>query len=65
MTTLKMGLRLIAGLGLGALIGVERQWRARMAGLRTDALVATGATLFVLLSAYGFAHHRDARHHPS
>jgi putative Mg2+ transporter-C (MgtC) family protein len=34
--------------GCGALIGLERQWRARMAGLRTNALVAGGATLFVL-----------------
>ncbi|MFV5996628.1 MgtC/SapB family protein [Streptomyces sp. NPDC056231] len=42
--------RLAAGAGCGALIGVERQWRARMAGLRTNALVATGATLFVLYS---------------
>ena len=33
---------------------MERQWRARVAGLRTNALVATGATLFMLLSAYGF-----------
>jgi putative Mg2+ transporter-C (MgtC) family protein len=41
-------LRLAAGLGCGALIGLERQWRARMAGLRTNALVAAGATLFVL-----------------
>ncbi|BBU22805.1 MgtC/SapB family protein [Mycobacterium xenopi] len=41
-------LRLAVGLGCGALIGLERQWRARMAGLRTNALVATGATLFVL-----------------
>lgn len=47
-------LRLGAGVGLGALIGVERQYRARMAGLRTNALVATGAALFVLLSANGF-----------
>ncbi|WP_302061840.1 MgtC/SapB family protein [Streptomyces sp. A3M-1-3] len=30
--------------GCGALIGMERQWRARMASLRTNALVATGAT---------------------
>lgn len=36
---------------LGALVGFERQWRSRMAGLRTNALVATGAALFVLLSA--------------
>ena len=41
-------LRLGVGVGCGALIGFERQWRARMAGLRTNALVAGGATLFVL-----------------
>ncbi len=41
-------LRLAVGVGCGALIGFERQWRARMAGLRTNALVAGGATLFVL-----------------
>jgi len=34
---------------LGAFIGAERQWRQRMAGLRTNALVALGAALFVLL----------------
>ncbi|WP_327141232.1 MgtC/SapB family protein [Nocardia sp. NBC_01327] len=55
MTTWEMLLRLGAGVGLGALIGVERQYRARMAGLRTNALVAAGATLFVLLSAHGFS----------
>ena len=41
-------LRLAVGVGCGALIGLERQWRARRAGLRTNALVAGGATLFVL-----------------
>ncbi len=45
------GLRLAVGVGCGAAIGLERQWRARMAGLRTNALVATGATLFVLYAA--------------
>ncbi|AFU01934.1 putative MgtC-magnesium transport family protein [Nocardia brasiliensis ATCC 700358] len=50
-----MILRLLTGVGLGAAIGFERQYRARMAGLRTNALVAAGATLFVLLSAHGFA----------
>ncbi|WP_040690111.1 MgtC/SapB family protein [Nocardia vinacea] len=54
MTTVEMILRLLAGIGLGAVIGFERQYRARMAGLRTNALVAAGATLFVLLSANGF-----------
>ncbi|PXX70691.1 putative Mg2+ transporter-C (MgtC) family protein [Nocardia tenerifensis] len=55
MTTVEMILRLLAGVGLGAAIGFERQYRARMAGLRTNALVAAGATLFVLLSAHGFS----------
>jgi putative Mg2+ transporter-C (MgtC) family protein len=44
----EFALRLGMGLGCGALIGIERQWQARRAGLRTNALVATGATLFVL-----------------
>jgi putative Mg2+ transporter-C (MgtC) family protein len=55
MTTFEMLLRVGTGVGLGAVIGFERQYRARMAGLRTNALVAVGATLFVLLSAHGFS----------
>ncbi|PWU13220.1 MAG: hypothetical protein C5B49_14975 [Bdellovibrio sp.] len=35
---------------LGSVIGVERQWRQRHAGLRTNSLVAAGSGLFVLLS---------------
>ncbi|GAB2732013.1 MgtC/SapB family protein [Kitasatospora kifunensis] len=50
LSTFDFLLRLATGVFCGALIGVERQWRARMAGLRTNALVATGATLFVLYS---------------
>ncbi len=46
----EFALRLAVGVGCGALIGLERQWRARTAGLRTNALVAAGATLFVLYS---------------
>ncbi len=49
-TELEFLIRLGAGFVAGALIGLERQWRQRGAGLRTNALVATGATLFVLLS---------------
>ncbi|NRQ34363.1 MgtC/SapB family protein [Nonomuraea sp. NN258] len=48
-------LRLVAAAALGGVIGIERQWRARMAGLRTNLLVAVGSALFVVLSAYGFA----------
>ena len=38
-------------LACGALIGSERQVRQRMAGLRTNALVALGAASFVIFSA--------------
>jgi putative Mg2+ transporter-C (MgtC) family protein len=43
-------LRLVGAFTLGSVIGLERQWRQRMAGLRTTALVSTGASLFVMLS---------------
>jgi len=35
---------------LGSLVGLERQWRQRLAGLRTNALVALGAASFTLMS---------------
>jgi len=35
---------------LGSLIGYERQYRQRTAGLRTNALVAIGAAVFVDLA---------------
>jgi putative Mg2+ transporter-C (MgtC) family protein len=37
-----------AALALGAVIGFERQWRQRLAGLRTNTLVALGAASFVV-----------------
>lgn len=46
----EFALRLGVALLLGAVIGIERQWRQRAYGLRTNALVSTGAALFVLLS---------------
>jgi len=42
--------RLAIAILVGACIGTERQWRHRMAGLRTNSLVSLGACLFVLLS---------------
>jgi putative Mg2+ transporter-C (MgtC) family protein len=39
---------------LGVAIGFERQWRSRMAGLQTMALVSMGSSLFLILSAYSF-----------
>jgi putative Mg2+ transporter-C (MgtC) family protein len=43
-------LRVSVALLLGALIGAERQLRQRLTGLRTNALVSTGACLFVLMT---------------
>lgn len=42
--------RLFLALLLGALIGVERQWRQRMAGLRTNTLVSLGAAIFITMA---------------
>ena len=41
-------LRLGAAVLMGAVVGLERQWRQRMAGTRTNALVAAGASAFVM-----------------
>ena len=46
----EIAIRLGAALLIGAVIGFERQWRQRMAGLRTNALVAIGAAGFVVFS---------------
>jgi hypothetical protein len=48
LSLLDFAARLGIGLGCGALIRAERQWRARIAGLRTNARVAAGTTPFVL-----------------
>ena len=36
---------------LGGMIGIERQWRQRLAGVRTNALVSMGAAAFTLFAA--------------
>ncbi|OYO30759.1 MgtC/SapB family protein [Janthinobacterium sp. PC23-8] len=51
MVIFDFALRVAAALTLGAMIGAERQLRQRMAGLRTNALVSVGASLFVMVSA--------------
>jgi putative Mg2+ transporter-C (MgtC) family protein len=48
MQILDFALRLGAALLMGAAVGLERQWRQRMAGTRTTALVAAGASAFVM-----------------
>ncbi|EHX7008943.1 MgtC/SapB family protein [Salmonella enterica subsp. enterica serovar Concord] len=39
---------------LGGLIGIERQLRAKEAGLRTHILVGMGSAMFMIVSKYGF-----------
>lgn len=50
MTITDFCLRLLAGLGAGLIIGMEREWQNKPAGVRTNTLVATGSALFVLLA---------------
>src|SRR5699024_3459991 len=45
-------MRVSVAMLLGAIIAAERQLRQRLAGLRTYALVSSGAWLFVLVAAY-------------
>lgn len=51
MDLLTVTIRLGVALALGSVIGFERQWAQKMAGLRTNALVALGACGFVVFSA--------------
>jgi putative Mg2+ transporter-C (MgtC) family protein len=48
--------RLSVAVALGALIGVERQVSHHTAGLKTNALVSTGAALFVMLAGHADQH---------
>lgn len=43
-----------AALLLSSIIGLEREVRAKSAGMRTHTLVGVGAALFMLVSKYGF-----------
>ena len=43
----------VAGM-LGTLIGLEREYRAKEAGMRTHFLVALGSALIMIVSQYGF-----------
>jgi len=47
---LQFWVRLLIALGLGASIGLERQLRNHEAGLKTNALVAAGSAMFVMMA---------------
>jgi putative Mg2+ transporter-C (MgtC) family protein len=49
-----MLVRLVLAAGLGALIGLDRETRAKPAGVRTFAIVALGACIFTLVAEMAF-----------
>ena len=52
--TLQHFLQLVLSFFLGAIIGAEREYIGKAAGMRTFSLVAMGSTLFTILSREGF-----------
>ena len=53
-------LRIFAAGILGGLIGFEREFRAKEAGVRTHFIVALGSALFMIISQYAFSGRFDA-----
>ena len=47
--------RIVVATLLGAIIGLDREYRTKAAGFRTHVLVALGSALFMIVSAYGFS----------
>lgn len=55
-------IRLTLALAFGSIIGVEREWRQKHAGLKTMALVALGAAAFAMMSdTFGPENHNPAQ----
>lgn len=50
MEDLELIKRLCLSAALGAVLGLEREWRQKDAGLRTNILIAMGSTLFTVMS---------------
>lgn len=48
-------LRILMAVALGFAMGIERQLRLKVGGIRTHAVVAAGACIFMLISKYGFS----------
>lgn len=48
-------LRILMSVGLGFTIGIERQLRYKLGGIRTHAIVALGACIFMIISKYAFS----------
>jgi putative Mg2+ transporter-C (MgtC) family protein len=54
MRDLEPALQLLMSALFGTLVGIERQWHHKNAGLKTNALVSVGATSFGLIALHGF-----------
>ena len=50
MTQFDIAIRLLLATALGGVIGIEREFRQKPAGLRTNILIAFGAALFTMVS---------------
>ncbi len=58
---LEMVLRLALAAFLGAVIGFQREWSGKEAGLRTNILICLAAALITIVSARGFPGSDPAR----
>jgi putative Mg2+ transporter-C (MgtC) family protein len=58
---LEMVLRILLAAGLGAIIGAQREWSGKPAGIRTLPLISMGAALFSIVSGIGFTGGDPAR----
>ncbi|MHC1747900.1 MAG: MgtC/SapB family protein [Cellulosilyticaceae bacterium] len=47
-------IRIFLGLIVGAIIGLERKYRGKPAGVRTHAIICVICTMLTIVSAYGF-----------
>jgi len=55
-------IRIAVALAFGAVIGIEREWRQKRAGLKTMTLVSIGAAGFALMSnTFGPGNHNPAQ----
>ncbi|HEY2321336.1 MAG TPA: MgtC/SapB family protein [Thermoanaerobaculia bacterium] len=55
-------LRIALAFVFGAVAGIEREWRHKVAGIKTNALVAIGAAAFALMSdTFGPNNHNPAQ----
>lgn len=61
MSELDLLLRLLAATVLGGVLGFEREFMNRAAGLRTHVMVSIGAALFTILSIYYFTNENGPR----